>query len=271
MGVAAERLVQERIAAALPDGARLYANVRFVARTRSHGPAHDGEADLVLVHPDNGLLVFEVKSGTPSRDAHGDWFIGGHPLDRSPFKQAEDAKHDLKRAIADLPGGPREQDLRAGHAVTFPDVDLASLPRGHVLLGPDAPREITLDADSLADETATRRALDGAWEFWVGDGARGRPLTAAEMARIDDFLSSVVELRRLLRHDINDARARLVQASNAQRQILNMARSQRRVEIIGPAGSGKSLVAVEKACMLARRPTGASAGSAHAAVRRSGQ
>ena len=51
MGVSAERLVQERIAAALPDGARCYPNVRFIARSRERGPAHDGEADVAIVDP----------------------------------------------------------------------------------------------------------------------------------------------------------------------------------------------------------------------------
>src|SRR5262245_7459938 len=127
MGVPAERLVQERIAAALPDGARCYSNVRFIARTREHGPAHDGEADVVVVHPDHGLLVLEVKAGAPSRDKHGRWFLGSRELPRSPYAQAEAAKHDLKRAIEALPGWQAGHELRTGHAVAFPDVDLASL------------------------------------------------------------------------------------------------------------------------------------------------
>ncbi len=251
MGVSAERLVQERIAAALPEGARCYPNVRFVAKTREHGPGHDGEADLVIVHPDNGLLVIEVKSGAPSM-AHGKWFIGSHELPRSPFAQAEAAKHDLRRAIEDLPDWPTNHDLRAGHAVAFPEVDLASLRPGHVLLGPDATRDITLDADAFADAAATREALERAWAFWVGDGSRGDRLTAADMARIDELLAPTVELRRLMRHDVEEGSERLLRLSNAQLQVLNLARSQRRVEVVGPAGSGKSLVAVEKARRLAK-------------------
>ena len=251
MGVSAERLVQERIAAALPDGARCYPNVRFVAKTREHGPGHDGEADVVIVDPENGLLVIEVKAGTPSM-AHGKWFIGDHPLPRSPFAQAEAAKHDLRRAIEALPDWPTSHELRAGHAVALPDVDLASLRPGHALLGPDARRDITLDADAFADPASTRRALERAWAWWVGDGARGDPLTGTDMARIDDFLAPTVELRRLIRHDVEEGSERLLRISNAQMLVLNVAKNQRRVEVVGPAGSGKSLVAVEKARRLAK-------------------
>ena len=251
MGENEERIVEERLRAALPEGARCHANVRFVARTRLGGPAHDGEADLVIVHREHGLLVIETKAGEPSRDAQGRWFLGARELTRSPFKQAEDNKHDLVRALA-AHLAIDERDLRRGHAVAFPDADLATLPRGHALLGPDAIRDIILDAEALASSQNTTRALDRAWTFWTGDGTRGRPLTRRELDAIDEFLAPVVTLRRLIRRDVDDGRDRLLQASNAQRIVLNQHRSTRRLEIVGPAGSGKSLVAVEKARRLAR-------------------
>ncbi len=248
----AERFVEGRIRGALSEDARCFANVRFVARTRTTGPAHDGEADLVVLDPDRGLLVIEVKAGEPGRDAHGRWFIGGHPLERSPFAQAEAAKHDLAAAIEALPGWPSGEPLRQGHAVAFPDVDLASLPPGHVLLGPDVVPAIVLDADAFATAEATRRALERAWAWWVGDGTRGRPLDPAMMSLVDHYLAPTLTLHRLLRHDVELAADRLVTASTSQRLILDQHRSMRRLEIVGPAGSGKSLVAVEKARRLAR-------------------
>ena len=251
-GDRAERLVEDRLRGALPAGSRCYPNVRFVGRTRAQGPAHDGEADLVIVDPDNGLLVIEVKSGEPRRDGHGRWSIGDHELPRSPFEQAEAAKHDLARAIEGLPGWPAGRQLRRGHAVAFPDVDLASLPAGHVLLGPDAVRDIVLDADDLASADATREALARASAWWTGDGTRGDRLDAADLETIEAFLAPTVTLRRLLRHDVDEGRARLVTASHAQRLVLDQNRSRRRLEVVGPAGSGKSLVAVEKARRLAR-------------------
>ena len=249
-GERAERVAEERIRAALPAGARCHSHVTFLAKSRPADPAHDGEADLVIVDPDRGLLVIEVKSGRPRREG-ATWFIEDHPLTRSPFDQAMTAKHDLGRTIEALPAWTAGRALPAAHAVAFPDVDLASLPRGHTLLGPDVDRDIVIDADALATPQATRAALDRVWAFWAGEGARPAGLTAAEVDVIDAWLAPSTGLHRLLRHDINDAKGRLLAASRGQLLVLNHARSKRRVEVVGPAGSGKSLVAIEKARRLA--------------------
>ena len=255
----AEILVEERIRAALPAEARVWPNVSILARTRLDMPAHDAEADLVVLHPEHGLLVIEVKAGAPSRDARGHWYLGNRQLPRSPFKQAEDAKHDLVRAIEGLPDWPHDADgrprqLRAGHAVAFPGADLASLPRGHVLLGPDVDQDIVLDAAALDehDPAATHAALERAWAVWTGDGRRGSALTPALFDLVSAYVAPTVALHRLVRRDVEDARDRLIGASRAQLLVLNQNRSRRRVDVAGPAGSGKSLVAVEKARRLAR-------------------
>ncbi len=173
-GRAAERLVDERIRAALPaDAFGLYPNAEWLGSMREGGPPRDGEADLVIVHAEHGILVLETKSGTPSRDHAGHWWIGNLALDRDPFTQAKDSKHQLVRKLAELADWPPRTEPRAGHAIALPDVDLASLPRGHVLLGADAPRELVLDAEALETPASIRRWVEGAFAYWLGDGSKG--------------------------------------------------------------------------------------------------
>ncbi len=172
-------------------------------------------------------------------------------MSRSPFRQAEENKHDLVRTLAGILAID-QRDLRAGHAVAFPDADLATLPRGHALLGPDVTREIVLDAAALETPATTRTAIEQAWTWWTGDGTHGRPLTAHETDTINDFLAPTATLTRLVKRDVDDGRTRLLQASTLQKLVLNQHRTTRRLEVVGPAGSGKSLVAVEKARRLAR-------------------
>jgi len=129
-GKAAERLVAERERSALPvDAFGLYPNAEWLGSMLEGGPPRDDEADLVVVRAEHGILVLEVKSGIPSRDHAGHWWIGNHELDRDPFTQAKDSKHQLVRKLADMAGWPPRTEPRAGHAIALPDVDLASLPR----------------------------------------------------------------------------------------------------------------------------------------------
>lgn len=256
-GEEAERLVAERLRAALPSEYRLYPNVEWTGPLRDGGPAMDGEADLVIAHPDLGLLVLEAKAGEPSRDREGRWWLGPIRLDRSPFEQAMRSRHELVRKLVSLPawpvrpggGGPRSP--HAGHAVAFPSVDLASLPRGHVLLGPDAPRELVLDAEALETLQSARAWVERAFAYWIGDGSSGWSLDEGGMRQLDELLSPALELHRLVRGRIVDDAPELVAASREQRLVLGRTRD-RRVEVLGPAGSGKSMLAAEKARRLAR-------------------
>jgi len=135
-GAKAERRVFERLRAALPPDYRLYQNVNWIGRTAAHRGLRDGEADLVIAHPDLGFLVIEVKSGTLSRDDQGRWWQGDKILDVSPFEQAKTSRHQLIDKLADLPGAPPHWNPIAGHAVAFPDVDLMSAGAKLRLLGP---------------------------------------------------------------------------------------------------------------------------------------
>jgi hypothetical protein len=257
-GEEAERRVSEQLREALSPDYRVYPNVAWTGPMRDHGPAEDGEADLVVAHPERGILVLEVKAGEPSRDAQGRWWLGSLRLDHSPFEQAMRSQHQLVRKLVSLPGWPLERGVdhhaepHAGHGVAFPDVDLASLPRGHVLLGPDAPPEIVLDAEALEAPDRARAWVERAFAYFLGDGTRGWPLEETGMRLLDELLSPTLAMHRLVRGRIADDRVELLQATREQGLVLNRARSRRRVEVVGPAGSGKSMLAAEKARRLAR-------------------
>ena len=252
-GEDAERRVEERLRTALPPPEyRIYCNVSWTGPVRERGPARDGEADAVIAHPERGLLVLEVKAGEPSRDGEGRWHIGPVALRQSPFRQAEQSKHFLRAKLIDLPDWPPDLDVLVGHAVAFPDIDLASLPRGHVLLGVDAPTDLVLDATALETSAGIQAWLDHVFEYWAGDGAgQRRPLGEQGVALVDELLRPTVSLHRLIRGRIEDDREELDSVSREQSLILNRWRSLRQVEVIGPAGSGKSMLAAEKARRLA--------------------
>lgn len=250
----AEARVHAAIRAALEDAYRLYSNVRWIARSGQDGPARDGETDLVIVHPDDGLLVMETKGGLIRRDGQGRWWSGEHALSTPPFRQAEVSKHALVRLLADLPDWPgREADIRAGHAVAFPDVDLATVAHPGHDLGPDAPSELVLDGSKLTSPAAVRAWVERAYGYWNGDGRRGRAFSAAELALIEERLSPPpLELGPALRRRVDEGEPQVVTLTRGQYHVLDTLRRQRRAAVCGPAGCGKTMLAAEKARRLAK-------------------
>jgi hypothetical protein len=246
----AEELVIERVREALPPDYRVYPNVHWVSRSRVGGPARDGETDLVIAHPEHGLLIVEVKGGTIRRDEHGRWYSGGNELKPPPFEQARISKYAILGKLREDPGWPGS-DPRAGHAVAFPDVDLATLPSGVRVLGTDAPTDLVLDGTALETPVSTKAGVERAYAHWLGDGTgAGVPLGEGGLHLLDRLFEPQVELRPLLRRQISQESKELVELTAHQFDVLDHLRGARRASIGGPAGSGKTLFAVEKTRQL---------------------
>jgi hypothetical protein len=246
----AEERVIERVRDALPPDFRVYPNVHWVSRSRVGGPARDGETDLVIAHPERGLLIVEVKGGMIRRDDRGRWYSGSHELSQPPMDQARTSKYAILGKLREDPGW-QATDPRSGHAVAFPDVDLATLPPGVRVLGPDAPNELVLDGTALETPGSTRAGIDRAYAHWLGDGAgAGVPLGDDGIRLLDSLFQPQLELRPLLRRQISQGTQELVALTTAQYDVLDHLRGVRRASIGGPAGSGKTMLAVEKARRL---------------------
>ena len=248
-GKRAERVVEERIRAALPEGARCFANVRWLAPTRDGGPARNGEIDLLLVLPRIGILVVETKGGPIVRDGFGRWYAGSRHLEPSPFEQAETSCRAMAKKVE---ADPRWRGaLRTIHAVAFPHTDRDSLAREGRALGPDAPPELILDRSDFATDQAAAAALDRVMSFWIGDGTRDRTLTEHQVEVICDVIEPEVVLRALLRSDIEEGERELRAPTQMQLSVLRTLQGKPRASILGCAGAGKSLLAIEKARRLA--------------------
>ena len=250
-GARAERTVRDRLRAALPDEYRLFATVRWLARER--GQVRDGEADLVIAHPEHGLLVVEVKAGEIRRDDEGGWWAGPNRLTRSPFEQAADSRHALVRKLAELPDWQAGLRPIAGHAVAFPDVDVASAGSRVGLLGPDVDADLILDQPRLLEGAAAdaRAWVDQAFAMWAG-GADTRAPGEQGVGLLENLLTEPIELRSLLRNEIRAGEHDLIRLTPGQLGLLNTLRHVRRAEVVGGAGTGKTLLAAEKARRLAR-------------------
>jgi len=215
-----------------------------------HRRARDGETDFVIAHPQRGILVLETKGGATCYDpGTGKWTStdsdGQAHIISDPFGQAKDSKYILRGQLKVMLNMPLRQ-ICVGHAVAFPDVVV-----GPEWLGPDKPREIILDATDLADLSSwVNRVL----AYWHGqENQCDATLGKRSMQALVELLGRAWELRPALWGQFVQEQRQLLRLTEQQYQILDVLNRQRQALICGCAGSGKTMLAVEKATRLARQ------------------
>ncbi len=233
-----------RALASLPDPFHVFYSVKWLVRDRRR--AQDGEADFVVAHPDLGLLVIEVKGGTIAFDATtGTWTSTsrhGHVYAiKDPVDQARANKYALLSKLQELPGWRGRVTL--GHAVAFPDVEVSG---GR--LRPDLPQVLILDRKKLQDVEA---AIRDVFAFWDAKDARDGPLGQDRLRLVTQLLARSFELRTPLGVELDAEDEQIIRLTEQQMWVLDMLRYHRRAAIQGCAGSGKTMLALEKARRLA--------------------
>lgn len=229
----------------LPDPFVVFYSVAWLAR-RLEGSAQDGEADFVVAHPDLGVLVLEVKGGEIAFDgAAGQWTSRSRAGElfsiKDPVAQARGNKYALLQKLQDLPSWP-SQWLTMGHAVVFPDTVVAAAP-----LRTDLPRAIVLDCNDLA---AAEPAIRRVFAYFHQDEGNTGALGADRLRLICDLLAKSFRLHTPLGVELKRQDERLVELTEQQMRTLNLLSYQRRAAICGCAGSGKTMLALEKARRL---------------------
>jgi hypothetical protein len=241
---------EARIYAAIGDGLGagytvLY-SVAWLEKGRAASP-QEGEADFLVLHPDRGLLVIEVKGGGVERNPAGEGWItrgadGIHRM-RDPFVQARSSMHALLRKL-DEAKARIPAEFTIGYAVMMPDVF-----RHGALMGPSAPPEITLFADDVDDLGSKIESL---FDYWSPDhpGRGFDTLGEDGMESILSVLAPIIKLETSLGSRIQGDNLRFSEATSAQLSILRGLNRNRRASVVGAAGTGKTALALEKAKQL---------------------
>lgn len=241
----AECATYEALRDQLDDRWSVFAWVGWVLKRRGDGAAK-GEADFVLAHPEHGVVVLEVKGGV-LRVENGRWSSESmhgavHELDRSPAAQAQHNRHHIESKLREHPRWPGD-GVPFGYAVVFPD---CALPDG--IVAADAPRDILLPYGDLA-RLAER--LPAIAHFWARPDGR-RALGDDGVRIVTGVLANSFEMRVPLGRAIAEDTRRIIELTETQFHVLDGLSRNRRVVVTGGAGTGKTLLAVEKAKRLAR-------------------
>ncbi len=238
---AAERRLYEGFLEQLGDVFVVYHSVDWVLAGRD-GPVQ-GEADFVIAHPEHGVLALEAKGGGIAYDpATRRWtqigHSGGHPLREDPFHQAADEMHSLVQILEAQPGWERWKPSY-GFGVAFPDGLYEK--DAH----PGAPAAVVIDCDDM-DRLEQRVAeVMGHWRH------RGRTFGAEGMDALAQALGFRVEIRTPLKLAFDEEDRKIVELTEEQAWVRAFVLNRERAAVSGPAGSGKTLLAIGMATRLA--------------------
>lgn len=245
-----ERDVARALVETLPDECIVYHSFPWLRPERNDRGRElylrEGEADFVILSP-LGLLVLEVKGGEIRYDPQtGGWYrllpSGLYKDIKDPFRQASDNMHALVDTIrerefagqADLPCG-------YGYAVIFPDC------RWTGTTPPGAENSVVLDSSDLQHLGARIASLVRRWNR----NPNLAPLEGATRQRVRSGLAGTFRLLPALDRLVADQEAKLVQLTDSQSAALAGLYGNERLVVSGPAGSGKTMLAVATAKHLA--------------------
>jgi hypothetical protein len=209
----------------------------------------EGEADFTVVVPGAGILVIEVKSHrSVRRTSDGLWQLGSQPpTPRSPFQQAGEAMHSLHDYLTS-----RNVDLRpvpVCYAVWFTGARArTALPQS-----PEWHDWQVLDSEDLraGAAAAIRRTLRAGTDHLRDKTGRfatgGAGLTVGSAERIASALRPRFEVATVAADRRRDREELLLAFIDEQYAALDAMEDNRAVLFTGPAGSGKTLLAMEAA------------------------
>lgn len=211
-----------------------------------HETKRRAEIDFLLLTP-LGVFVLEVKGGRIRRE-RGEWVLTDrygveHRKYEGPFDQASSAMFSLERAIRDALGDAPWRDVLFGYGVALPDVPFDSI-------GCDGAREIIFDARDRRRPVVdyVKRLASFARS---SDPRPRRVPSRAELAKLAEYLRGDFDLSPSFDVEGDNLTA-LKHLTREQFSVLDVLGSEPRALVDGPAGSGKTVLALEAARRDAR-------------------
>jgi len=207
------------------------------ARDNIEAPAREGEADFLILHRQYGVLVLEVKGGEIELKGRRWWRHKKNGLEeiKDPVRQASRSKWALKRRVEQICGKPVADRAMWGTAIAFP----------HCLFKGEAPADLSVDAilsmDDMGDfEAALVRA-------YKANGTFKPEMSGVDLEAIRRALAPEFRVYEPLSIGVAADEALLSRLTRQQLQILRGMETNARGIIEGVAGSGKTLLAMQRA------------------------
>lgn len=240
---AAERKVYNKLRESLDDNWKVYYSRPWYGISKNGGEI-EGEADFILIHPDFGLLFLEVKGGQISYDpSSSNWYsTDRHKIKhkiKDPVEQAKKCRFQFAYKLKQIPEWP-STFIRFRYGVVFtdtkePSVSLSTI-GGHNPSFFCHGNNFEMNFESWI---YGRLALDIENVNEVGPGIGG-------LETFHALVADPVKLRTTIASEVSDEIAAMDNLfSGAQMAIVSQLQQVNRAVVIGGAGTGKTLLAIE--------------------------
>jgi hypothetical protein len=192
------------------------------------------EADFVIVHPNKGIIVVEVKGGYPSFK-QGQWYYqNGEPM-QDPIAQANRSMFRLRDSVSRVYPG---NIVHFYSSVWFPSIPFQSIPNN---LPENCKKDFILTGDDLFE---VEKGLNRIYSTDVQRSKFDNDVVINQLAPTFELAPSYGDLLSMSERVFH----RLTQE---QIYLLDYLEEQDRALIHGSAGTGKTFIAIEKARRIA--------------------
>lgn len=213
-----------------------------------------GEIDFLVLAPRLGIFAMEVKGGRVKR-VEGKWqFINryGHidEKKRGPFDQAKEGIHSLISALETKVDFEHRHIPKTmySYGVMFPDIEYSSV-------GVEEAEWQVFDCNDKEDVVGFVKRLSKnsiiRWEETYGPYDKDKIVNADDVNYLAKLLRGDFDKAVAMSAKIRYAEQELIELTNRQYACIDQLEDNKRGVVRGPAGTGKTLIAVEEAKRMA--------------------
>lgn len=203
----------------------------------------EGEADFIVLHKCLGMLVLEAKGGEIDYQAplwkrrrDGKW-----ETIQDPFRQAQRSMHKLNELIEErCDGDVHTNDYVYGFAAAFPT---------HDYIGPVPSNSDPVIIIAKSDIETLQIKIESAFRHWT---RQQKPLNNAQWTKVINALLPCFKLFRPITATVHSDYDQIEELTDGQVAFFQSIYGASRVYVEGVAGSGKTLLAMDRARAFAR-------------------
>lgn len=225
----------------LPDAYYIFHSFKIVKVIDNK--IYESETDFVIFNPQKGILCIEAKAGNVKYE-EGKWMYGSDILmsHDGPYHQASNNKWKLSMLIKKYRLEYLLHKCKLLHAVWFPSIPKHKLEE--VSLPPEADLRITLTSESIDN---IEEDVSKIFDIQLPNNVKTELDTKETNLILNRILAPHFNLISIPEIKLNHKRQVFKKMLNEQISLLNYLEEQNNAIINGMAGTGKTVMALEKA------------------------